>query len=817
MAGVFSIPVSLSANDTNECDNPSGESSLTKWTTGGTNTLALSTEQQWNGKNSLKTTYADSLTLFSFDHTFTNTSTTYYIKMRLYVPTATTCGNIAIDATGYTGATETTVKQYTNGTTEKDVWIELKATLPVAADAAGTLAVVASSFTSGSVYLDAIYISTNDGDYFDGEDEGAYWTGTPHLTSSVMLASNRLHGVETNLDDYSVSLKWETSGLDMPPTQHQTLETALMPGAIYQYTQVASRVMTFPVVISGSAGNVATLQSRRKAFFKAVRANNALQKQPYLLRFNPSYTARQLEMEVRTDALDFQTNAYLSKGIWRVIGHKDPYWTERGDKYAALDPSDTLAVSYLLSYYNGAYSALGNAMTGQVRALAVAANGDLYTGGQFLNSNGDANQDNICYYDVSAGTWNALSTGVNSNVTTLLFDPDGTTLYVGGAFTSPQTRIASWNGAAFGAFGTGMNGEVKCFAVHPFTGYLWVGGAFTTGNGVTLNYIGYWNGTTFVAIDSGVNSDVNAIAIHPQTGDVYVGGAFTTMGAGATGALRVAKWNITTSAWQNVSAVAAGGVNGQVNALAFDDVGNLYAGGAFTTVDTGISAPYLARWNGSRWSALTQGLDDIVEFLYWDSPKQELIVSGQFTGLYDQVVRWNGSHFLSFGYNFPGTATVYGYARFGSGNEYVAFDTSGDMTLPGITNSINNTGTAEAFPQLYIENTGAGSSARFQTLDNLTTGHSIYFSGAIDLSENTTLLFDFRPGKKRIMYKIMGEWYDVTGVVVSPASKFSAWHLVPGTNKVQLRVSTITGTPTLTAYMIWRNRHDTIDGLAAAL
>ena len=50
------------------------------------------------------------------------------------------------------------------------------------------------------------------------------------------------------------------------------------------------------------------------------------------------------------------------------------------------------------------------------------------------------------------------------------------------------------------------------------------------------------------------------------------------------------------------------GMDGQVDALAFDSSGNLYAGGAFATAG-GTSVNCVAKWDGSSWSALGSGVD----------------------------------------------------------------------------------------------------------------------------------------------------------------------------------------------------------------
>ena len=50
-----------------------------------------------------------------------------------------------------------------------------------------------------------------------------------------------------------------------------------------------------------------------------------------------------------------------------------------------------------------------------------------------------------------------------------------------------------------------------------------------------------------------------------------------------------------------------------VNALAIDEAGILYAGGEFSGVD-GVTTNYIAKWNGSTWSALGSGIGG-----YWPS------------------------------------------------------------------------------------------------------------------------------------------------------------------------------------------------------
>lgn len=84
------------------------------------------------------------------------------------------------------------------------------------------------------------------------------------------------------------------------------------------------------------------------------------------------------------------------------------------------------------------------------------------------------------------------------------------------------------------------------------------------------------------------------------------------------------------------------GMDDQVNALAIDSSGNLYAGGTFTTAG-GVPANYIAKWDGSTWEALGTGMDNDVHALAVDS-SGNLYAGGEFSfanGAYaPRVAKW---------------------------------------------------------------------------------------------------------------------------------------------------------------------------------
>jgi hypothetical protein len=116
-----------------------------------------------------------------------------------------------------------------------------------------------------------------------------------------------------------------------------------------------------------------------------------------------------------------------------------------------------------------------------------------------------------------------------------------------------------------------------------------------------------------------MNGAVFSLALYGGT--LYAGGNFGV--AGGNPANFVAKWN--GSSWSALGS----GVGGLVSAMALDGSGNLYAGGAFSTAGEG-NASNLAKWDGSSWSALGRGTNGQVRALAVDG-SGSLCVGGWFS------------------------------------------------------------------------------------------------------------------------------------------------------------------------------------------
>lgn len=245
---------------------------------------------------------------------------------------------------------------------------------------------------------------------------------------------------------------------------------------------------------------------------------------------------------------------------------------------------------------------------------------------------------------------------------TVFDDGSGPAVYAGGNFTSAggvlANRIAKWDGITWSPLGDGLDGWVQALAVfNDGSGSgpaLYAGGGFTTAGGVPASYIAKWDGSTWSAVGKGMNSWVYALrAFDDGSGSgavLYAGGDFTS--AGAVMANRVAKWN--GSVWSPLG----DGLNGGVRALTLfqDGPGSglaLYAGGTFTAA-TGVNANRIAKWDGLAWSSLDSGVSGSSSAVFslavfddgWGGGPA-LYAGGSFSSVggvaANSIAKWNGS------------------------------------------------------------------------------------------------------------------------------------------------------------------------------
>jgi len=841
MSGLWEIVAPFSADDVNEHLNPSIETGTTGYAAGGTNTIAASTDYQWRGAYSLKCTIADSNVPFSYAHTFLNANTTYYIKLMLYVSSAYSPSIVSLNVSGFSGATLTQVKYWNSPAvtstqvSTKDAWVELSATIAVASDVTGNISISGSASNIGSVlYFDALYISTNNGLYFDGDSPLAFWQGNRHASASQMDYRNRKHGEATNLDALYV-YAGHPVGFDFAPLDVQTRARAIGSGSEFQHTYIGERPAQLPISIVGSSES--SYHTRKKAFENLLKPNKSPGQQAFILRSLAANTNTANHLAVRLDGdLSLKREGFTGKGIMRVLA-TEPSWYEMGDHYAAMTRYTSLSVEYVLGWLNDGTGFSNMGVSGnpssEVKTMVVAENGDLYLGGIFTSWDGVSNTARIVKYTRSSGAWTSLFTsGAGNTVQEIIILDDGDLVIVGNFTTiggAAHNYAVRWDGSTLSDFGAGFNGSVNAVAFDYKRGKLYFGGNFTTADGVAAARVAQYTLSTglFTAMGSGVNGEVMDIYVEPVTGDVYVGGDFTD-----SGRTRAGRWGYSDQAWHSIGDGDGGeGFDAVVNAITGDGH-YIYFGGNMTQTNAGmvgaaIPVKKIARYISGDHTHPEQlgsgAVGGAVNFLYWDTVLSKLLISGAFTSigtgrLIDNAVYWNGATFELIPLNFPASSTVTAFARnLVNGDYFYGFNTTGTMLVPGALNSITNNGTDDAYPVFVFDSSTdviGTEYATLTTLANRTTGAVINFND-VRILAGSVVIVEFSPQGCRI-YRLVGQSkVDLTNGAIVRDSDVSAFALTPKLNQILLAAMDTSGTPSISCYCLYRHRHHSLSGTAA--
>lgn len=365
-----------------------------------------------------------------------------------------------------------------------------------------------------------------------------------------------------------------------------------------------------------------------------------------------------------------------------------------GGNFFVIQPGGTLLLA--LAQWDGEnWTSVGAGVSQDVNALAVYQ-GALIAGGQFTTA-GNVPVNRIARWDGSA--WSPLGTGVSGGILTGVSSllPRGDELLVAGNFiTAGDTAVtglarwngtewaayadrlvtalgadgsvsalagssggvlaagdfgqagdsvvpglAQWNGTDWAALGEGIAGSIQ--AIHATENGTYVGGLFSTAGGLRVNSIARRQAGRWQALGGGVLSQgqpgvIRAITSHGT--DVYVGGSFTV--AGNISATNIARWNGT--AWEPLDGGLFGGPGAIVLSLAVAPNGDLVAGGVFNQAGE-VPVRNIARWNGSSWSALGEGLvadvGGAVQALAFLG--EDLFAGGAFSQPVPLLARWNGT------------------------------------------------------------------------------------------------------------------------------------------------------------------------------
>jgi hypothetical protein len=263
------------------------------------------------------------------------------------------------------------------------------------------------------------------------------------------------------------------------------------------------------------------------------------------------------------------------------------------------------------------------------------------------------------------GTWDP-SFGRNFTsvaALTTFDDGHGPALFVGGGFATiggiTADGLARWDGSSWSSlyYNSGYQDHFQALAVYDDgTGPALYAGGYFPHQLVQYPLMLKWNGGMNWTPLPGVGtiftqSSVNALAVFDDGSGsaLFAAGKFPT--AGGMTVNNIARWNGTS--W----AALGDGLDAPVYSLAVFDDGSgpaLYAGGAFVNAG-GAPASHIAKWNGASWSPLANGVDGDVYTMtsFDDVAGHALFVGGAFVNASSvsapHAARWNGTIWSALG------------------------------------------------------------------------------------------------------------------------------------------------------------------------
>lgn len=648
------------------------------------------------------------------------------------------------------------------------------------------------------------------------------WTGTPHASISIRSAQTRSGGRAMDLRQFGLILS-TIIGLGLAPPEHAATLFAQLDGGQYLDTRKTERLFTLqgrwaaatprelsvrraelgalldrdlvatrqPLVLLAEHMNPTTGElDGETARIPALYQNGLEGAQQYLPTGEAviSFTQYLPIIPTHDAGTSWSPHTTIANADYGVFRESDGDWAKftsmnslvnafarglDGTLYLAgefTNGGGVVGADRIVAYnpYTGGYSLVGAAsdVNGAIICMTVGADGRVYIAGLFTNVAGIAAADGIAVYTPSTNTWAALGTGLTGGLTSaqqLVIGPNNVLYAVGGFTTAGGVAVnnaAQWDIAAGGpwaAMGTGLNG-VATDAVWA-RGLLYVIGDFTTAGGISTR-VAYWNPDTASWDNGGITSitggagTVTSIAVAPDGQTLVIAGGFTAVNG-------VSITNIFRMRGRSPESIGALGTSGdEVEAIAYDRDGRLWAGGTFLTAGTTLSLP----------DSLAIHADGA-----WTYPDIEL---GSVVGIRSIYAAPDGAMAISGG--FTGTATV------------------------PVVQSVTNPGTAESYPVIQI--TGTANGVRLWSITNYTTGAVITFDN-YTIANGEVITLDFTPTRLSFVSTFQG---NITGRIL-PTSDVATFALQPGEN----RIAVLTSSASVTLVMRWPLRYasleDTID------
>lgn len=286
---------------------------------------------------------------------------------------------------------------------------------------------------------------------------------------------------------------------------------------------------------------------------------------------------------------------------------------------------------------------------GTVDSIALnAAETVLYAGGSFANMDGVAALDQVAAVDATVDFGSALDTGnaftlwdpdPGTNINAVAVATSGTTVYIGGGFTSlgttnePRERIGSVSAdptVAATVTSWDPHADQQVLAIAPTATQVFVGGQFDSIGGEDRRGLAAFDNTTrdvtsFCATTCDLNGSTTATAMVLDGTTLYIGGTFTSVGGTARN--RIAAIDTTTSTLTSFNPNS----NNQIEDFALDGT-SLYVGGWQATIGgqtrRGIAEIDTTTGLATSWNPLLAVGDQVFEV---EIDADNVYIGGNFT------------------------------------------------------------------------------------------------------------------------------------------------------------------------------------------
>lgn len=336
---------------------------------------------------------------------------------------------------------------------------------------------------------------------------------------------------------------------------------------------------------------------------------------------------------------------------------------------------DGVAVNNIAKFDGTTWSAMGEGLgtNGDVQAIAIDANNNVYAGGEF----GEFNESGTFYRRIVKWNGSAWSNVMHVTGPVIEIAVKGENeVYVGGDFVHMVPDIeegsavvvnrfiysttggASWNyfgsddDIGFERGGAQANGAEVFDVKVGSDGNIYVVGDFDSVAGIEAWDAAYYDGTTWSALGGGVSVGLDDSWVHAlieTEAGFYLGGPFGSVGD-LQGIQSMALWTGETWAPLGGGLSYIASLAGVASSIKVGPNGNVYIAGSFISAG-GVATGGAAYWDGVRWHAfdaqLTQPIRDIAV-----APDGTVYAVGSFPRenfTTFNVARWDGSAWVEVG------------------------------------------------------------------------------------------------------------------------------------------------------------------------